>query len=126
MPQKKLSGFATWVGFDDLIVTPDYASAKVRIQRECCRDGYAAPGILAAAADALASELVAANVGPLFRTTKSDSNANFIASIPEGNMVSLVCEIVHRDERRVVWEARVSGSDGRLAAVVSGTELAAG
>lgn len=57
------------------------------------------------------------------RTATIESKTNFFASVPQGDTVRAVCVPLHRGRTTIVLETRITRSDGRLAAIVTQTQL---
>jgi uncharacterized protein (TIGR00369 family) len=64
-----------------------------------------------------------ANLQAGFITTTIESKTNFFAAIPTGETARAECTPLHRGRTTMVWQTRVTRGDGRLAAVVTQTQL---
>lgn len=53
----------------------------------------------------------------------SESKTNFFAAIPAGDVARAECTPLHRGRTTTVWQTRVTRGDGRLAALVTQTQL---
>jgi acyl-coenzyme A thioesterase PaaI-like protein len=52
-----------------------------------------------------------------------ESKTNFFAAIPKGDTVRAVCMPLHRGRTTIVLETRITRGDGKLAAIVTQTQL---
>jgi uncharacterized protein (TIGR00369 family) len=81
-------------------------------------------GALMAMADNLGGRATGANLPPGGRTTTIESKTNFFAAIPVGDVAKAECTPLHRGRSTMVWQTRITrGSDGKLAALVTQTQL---
>jgi len=59
-------------------------------------------------------------------TTTLESKTNFVAGIPVGEKAYAVAEPIHKGRSTMVWQTRITREDGRLAAVVTQTQMVLG
>jgi uncharacterized protein (TIGR00369 family) len=77
-----------------------------------------------ALADNLGGTATTANLKPGQSTTTIESKTNFFAAIPVGDVAKAECTPLHRGRSTMVWQTRITrGSDGKLAALVTQTQL---
>jgi uncharacterized protein (TIGR00369 family) len=57
------------------------------------------------------------------RTATIESKTNFFAAVRLGDTASAVCIPLHRGRTTVVLETRITRGDGKLAAIVTQTQL---
>ena len=57
------------------------------------------------------------------RTATIESKTNFFASIPIGDTARAESTPLHRGKTTMVWQTKVTRGDGRLAAIVTQTQL---
>jgi uncharacterized protein (TIGR00369 family) len=76
-----------------------------------------------ALADMLGGTAATANLPEGAGTTTIESKTNFFAPVPLGDSVFAECTPLHRGRTTMVWETRVRRGDGKLAAVVTQTQL---
>jgi 1,4-dihydroxy-2-naphthoyl-CoA hydrolase len=57
------------------------------------------------------------------RTATIESKTNFFAAVPKGDTAHAVCIPLHRGRTTMVLETRITRSDGKLAAIVTQTQL---
>jgi acyl-coenzyme A thioesterase PaaI-like protein len=56
-------------------------------------------------------------------TATIESKTNFFAAIPVGDVAKAECTPLHRGRTTTVWQTRITRGDGKLAAVVTQTQL---
>ena len=76
-----------------------------------------------ALADTLGAIATVANLAEGATTTTIESKTNFFAAIPVGDTARAECTPLHRGRTTMVWQTRVTRSDGRVAALVIQTQL---
>jgi uncharacterized protein (TIGR00369 family) len=76
-----------------------------------------------ALADTLGAIATVANLAEGSTTTTIESKTNFFAAIPLGDTARAECTPLHRGRTTMVWQTRVTRSDGRVAALVIQTQL---
>ena len=104
--------------------------SKERLEAELVvRDDLANPrgilhgGVLMALADHLGGAATFANLPAGATTTTIESKSNFFAAVSRGDTVRAQCTPLHRGRTTMVWETRIFRGDGKLAAVVTQTQL---
>jgi 1,4-dihydroxy-2-naphthoyl-CoA hydrolase len=109
--------FAKLLGLELVTVTPERVEAVLRVREELCtRPAVLHGGALMALADTLGAMATVANLAE--GTTTIESKTNFFAAIPVGDTARAECTPLHRGRTTMVWQTRVTRSDGRLAALV--------
>ena len=76
-----------------------------------------------ALADTLGAIATIANLAEGATTTTIESKTNFFAAIPIGDTARAECTPLHRGRTTMVWQTKVTRSDGRVAALVIQTQL---
>ena len=76
-----------------------------------------------ALADNLGGTATMANLPPGARTATIESKTNFFAAIPIGDTAHAECTPLHRGRSTMVWQTRITRSDGRLCALVIQTQI---
>ena len=76
-----------------------------------------------ALADTVGAIATVANLPEGATTTTIESKTNFLAPIPVGDTARAECTPLHRGRTTMVWQTRITRGDGRLAAVVTQTQL---
>ena len=105
-------------------VTPECVRAELLVREELGnRNGVLHGGALMALADNLGGTATIANLKDGQTTTTIESKTNFFAAIPVGSVAKAECLPLHRGRTTMVWQTRVTREDGKLAAIVTQTQL---
>jgi 1,4-dihydroxy-2-naphthoyl-CoA hydrolase len=105
-------------------VTPDKVVAEVLVREELSnRNGSLHGGAVMAIADNLGGTATFINMPQGASTTTIESKTNFFAAIPVGDTLRAECTPLHRGRTTMVWQTRITRGDGRLAALVTQTQL---
>jgi 1,4-dihydroxy-2-naphthoyl-CoA hydrolase len=116
--------FARLLGLELVTVTPDRVEAVLQVREELCtRPAVLHGGAVMALADTLGAIATVANLAEGTTTTTIESKTNFFAAIPAGDTARAECTPLHRGRTTMVWQTRVTRSDGRVAALVIQTQL---
>ena len=116
--------FAHFMGMDITEVTPERVCAQLLVREELGnRNGVLHGGALMALADNLGGTATAANLKDGQSTTTIESKTNFFAAIPVGSTAKAECTPLHRGRTTMVWQTKIMREDGRLAAIVTQTQL---
>ena len=116
--------FAQLLGLELVTVTPERVEAVLRVRTDLCtRPSVLHCGAVMALADTLGSIATVANLAEGATTTTIESKTNFFAAIPVGDTARAECTPLHRGRTTMVWQTRVTRGDGRLAALVTQTQL---
>jgi 1,4-dihydroxy-2-naphthoyl-CoA hydrolase len=116
--------FSILLGTKIVEVTRDRVVAEVVVRDELAnRNGGLHGGALMAIADNLGGTATFINMPEGTGTTTIESKTNFFAAIPLGDTLRAECTPLHRGRTTMVWQTRVTRSDGRLAALVTQTQL---
>lgn len=116
--------FAALLGIELVEVTPERVVARLKVRPELCtRPAVLHGGALMALADTLGGAATVANLGEGLWTTTIESKTNFLSAIPEGDIATAECTPLHRGRTTMVWQTRITRSDGRVAAYVTQTQL---
>src|SRR5437764_445319 len=91
--------------------------------RLCTRPAVLHGGAVMAFADTLGAIATIANLPAGANTTTIESKTNFFAAIPLGDVAKGECTPLHRGRTTMVWQTRITRGDGRLAAIVTQTQL---
>jgi 1,4-dihydroxy-2-naphthoyl-CoA hydrolase len=78
---------------------------------------------LSALADNLGGVATVAKLPKGARTATIESKTNFFAAIPVGETARAECTAPHRGRATMVWQTKITRSDGRLAALVIQTQI---
>ncbi|HEX6958700.1 MAG TPA: PaaI family thioesterase [Ferrovibrio sp.] len=124
MPTEYDLPFATLMGVRLTAVTPDKVTAELDVREDLCtRPAILHGGAVMAFADSLGGIATAANLKDGAGTTTIESKTNFFAAIPAGETAYAECTPLHRGRTTMVWQTRISRADGKLAAIVTQTQL---
>ena len=123
MPHDPLP-FAKLMGIDVVSVTPDLVVGELKVREDLCtRPAVLHGGAYMAFADTIGAVATVANLKEGETTTTIESKTNFFAAIPLGDTARAECTALHKGRTTMVWQTRISRGDGRLAAVVTQTQL---
>ena len=116
--------FAQLLGLELVTVTPERVEAVLRVRADLCtRPPVLHGGAVMALADTLGAIATVANLAEGATTTTIESKTNFFAAISVGDTARAECTPLHRGRTTMVWQTRVTRGDGRLAALVTQTQL---
>jgi len=116
--------FARLLGIEIVSATPDQIVAKMTVREELCtRPAVVHGGVVMAFADTLGALGTFANLPDGGATATIESKTNFIRGVPVGTQILGETTPLHRGQRTMVWQTRVTTSDGKLVAVVIQTQL---
>ena len=124
MPLPDQPTFARFLGIKLVSVTPDRVEAELAVREEFKnRGGEMHGGALMAYADSLGGTTAHANLKRGQRTTTIESKTNFFAGIPIGDVARTEAVPLHRGRSTIVVQTRISQNDGKLAAIVTQTQM---
>ncbi|MCG8543458.1 MAG: PaaI family thioesterase [Alphaproteobacteria bacterium] len=116
--------FAALLGIRFVQAERDRVVAELAIRDDLCtRPAVAHGGVLMAFADTLGAAGTILNLPDGARTTTVESKTNFLAAAPVGSVITGEATPVHRGRTTMVWQTRVTAESGRLAALVTQTQL---
>ena len=116
--------FARLLGIELVSVAPDRVVAQMTVREDLCtRPATLHGGAIMAFADTLGAIGTIANLDDGASTVTIESKTNFLRPAPLG--VRLVGEStpLHRGQRMMVWQTRMSIDEGRLVALTTQTQL---
>ena len=122
---QNLFPFGKLMGIEVTAVASDEVCAQMPVKAELCTSGELLHGgAIMAFADSLGAIATYVNLPEGAKgTTTIESKTNFTAAIPKGQMAIATCTSIHRGRTTQVWETRITREDGKLAAVVTQTQL---
>jgi len=124
MPLPDQPPFAHFLGIKLVSVTPDRVEAELAVRAEFKnRGGVMHGGALMAFADSLGGTTAHVNLKPGQRTTTIESKTNFFAGIPIGDVAHAETIRLHRGRSTIVVQTRITRRDGKLAAIVTQTQM---
>ena len=116
--------FAHLMGMKITLVSRDRVTAELPVTDTLSnRNNVLHGGALMALADNLGGTAAVANLSPGGSTATIESKTNFFASIAVGDTAYAECTPLHRGRTTTVWQTRITRADGRLAAIVTQTQL---
>jgi len=116
--------FAKLIGLELTSVTPDKVEATLVVREEVCtRPAVMHGGAVMALADTLGAIATVANLPEGAGTTTIESKTNFFGAIPMGQTARAECTPLHRGRTTMVWQTKVMREDGKVAAIVTQTQL---
>ncbi len=116
--------FAKLMGLNITEVTPEHVTAELKVREDLCtRPAILHGGAIMAFADTVGAYATVANLPEGTTTTTIESKTNFFAAVPAGDTAKAECTPLHRGRTTMVWQTRISRGDGKLAAIVTQTQL---
>lgn len=116
--------FAELIGMKVTHLSRERVEAELLVREELGnRFGILHGGAIMALADNLGGTATVANLPDGCTTTTIESKTNFFAGIPVGDVARAECTPLHRGRTTMVWQTRITRRDGRLAAIVTQTQL---
>jgi 1,4-dihydroxy-2-naphthoyl-CoA hydrolase len=116
--------FTKLLGLKILHHSPERTEAELFVREDLLnRNQVLHGGALMALGDALGGMTASISVPERGRTATIESKTNFLANIAEGDTARAVCMPLHRGRTTMVLETRVTRGDGKLAAVITQTQL---
>ena len=116
--------FARLMGVTIVSVTPDLVVGELTVREDLCtRPNVLHGGAYMAFADTIGAVATVANLKEGESTTTIESKTNFFAAIPLGDTARAECTPLHRGRTTMVWQTKITRGDGKLAAVVTQTQM---
>ena len=120
----KRPAVARTLGINFTHLSRDRVAAELPARAELAnRKNILSGGVLMALADILGGTAASANLPEGAGTTTIESKTNFFSSVQLGETVFAECTPLHRGRTTMVWETRITGSDGTPVALVTQTQL---
>ena len=124
MPVPDLPSFTRLLGVNVLHRSPERTEAELTVREELCnRGGVLHGGAVMALGDTLGGMTAGSSLPAGGRTATIESKTNFFAAVPLGDVARAVCMPLHRGRTTIVLETRITRGDGKLAAIVTQTQL---
>ena len=124
MAVANLPPFTQLLGVNVLHRSSERSEAELIVREELCnRRGVLHGGAVMALGDTLGGMTAIMNLPDGGRTATIESKTNFFAAVPKGDTAHAVCIPLHRGRTTIVLETRITRSDGKLAAIVTQTQL---
>jgi 1,4-dihydroxy-2-naphthoyl-CoA hydrolase len=119
-----LPPFTRLLGVNVLAHSPERTEAELTVREDLLnRRGVMHGGALMALGDTLGGMTARIGLASGQGTATIESKTNFFAAVSQGDTVRAVCTPLHRGRTTVVLETRITRSDGKLAAIVTQTQL---
>ncbi|HXL67551.1 MAG TPA: PaaI family thioesterase [Xanthobacteraceae bacterium] len=116
--------FSRFIGLKITHVSPERVEATLEAREELSnRHGVLHGGAIMTIADTIGGVGTSANLPAGGGTVTIESKTNFFAGIPVGDTARAECTPLHRGRTTMVWQTKIMRSDGRLAALVTQTQL---
>jgi 1,4-dihydroxy-2-naphthoyl-CoA hydrolase len=116
--------FAEFMGMKITHLSKERVEAELLVREELSnRNGIMHGGAIMALADNIGGTAAVANLPEGASTTTIESKTNFFAAIPVGDTARAECTPLHRGRTTMVWQTKITRGDGRLAAMVTQTQL---
>lgn len=116
--------FAHLLGLRVVSAEPDCVIGELTVTEGLInRNGVLHGGAIMALADNMGGTATFLNIGPDEGTTTIESKTNFFRAVPAGDLVRTETTPLHRGRTTMVWQTKIIGSDGRLAALVTQTQM---
>jgi len=120
----KRSHFSKYIGLKIVSYSPDKIEAILEAREELSnRAGVLHGGAIMTLADTIGGVATTANLPKGYSTVTIESKTNFISGIPIGDTARAECTPLHRGRTTQVWQTKIMRKDGRLAAIVTQTQL---
>ena len=124
MVNPELPAFTKFLGLNVLHRSPERSEAELIVREELCnRRGVLHGGAVMALGDTLGGMTASISLPDGGRTATIESKTNFFAAVPQGDTVRAICVPLHRGRTTIVLETRITRGDGKLAAIVTQTQL---
>ena len=117
--------FADFMGMKITHVSPERVTAELTVTNNLTnRNGVMHGGAVMAFADNLGGTAATANLPATGGSTATiESKTNFFAGIPIGDVARAECTPLHRGRTTIVVQTRITRNDGKLAAIVTQTQM---
>jgi|SRR5262249_7358965 len=122
--ERMKGSFPDLLGIRLMEAAPERVTASLTVRPDLCTVGdILHGGAIMAFADTLGAVATVVNLPSGARTAPIESKTNFIGSAPVGPEVKGECAAFHRGRRTMVWQTKVTSSEGKLVAVVTQTQM---
>jgi 1,4-dihydroxy-2-naphthoyl-CoA hydrolase len=116
--------FARLLGIEVVSAAPDRILAHMTVREDLCtRPATLHGGAIMAFADTLGAMATLANLEDGAGTVTIESKTNFLRPAPLGTRLVGEATPVHRGQRMMVWQTRMTTDEGRLVALTTQTQL---
>ncbi|MDO8984013.1 PaaI family thioesterase [Cypionkella sp.] len=116
--------FADHLGLRILSAQSDRIEAEMLASPQLInRNGTLHGGAVMGLADHLGGLGAFLNIGPTESTATVESKTNFFRAIPAGDLLHGVAVLLHGGRQTMVWQTTLTRSDGKMAAMVTQTQI---
>src|SRR5438477_11037777 len=116
--------FAALMGITVVSVAPDLVVGELKVREDLCtRPAVLHGGATMAFADTIGAVATVANLPDGMTTTTIESKTNFFSGVPLGDTARAECTPLHKGRTTMVWQTKITRGDGKLAALVTQTQL---
>jgi uncharacterized protein (TIGR00369 family) len=116
--------FAKLMGIKILAAEPENVIAELLAREDLCTArSILHGGAIMAFADSVGAVATVLNLPPGAWTTTIESKTNFVAAVKVGEMARAECSPVHIGRTTMIWQTRILRPDGKLAAIVTQTQM---
>ena len=116
--------FGRLIGMKIIEAQPDRVVTEMVVREELAnRNGVLHGGAVMALADNMGGTATFLNLPPGAATTTIESKTNFFAACSIGETITTETTPLHRGRTTMVWQTRITRADGKLAAMVTQTQL---
>lgn len=124
MIRDRMVPFAKTLGIEPVEVTQDIVVATVKVREDLSTTPTTMHGgAIMAIADTLGAVGTVVNMPRGARTTTLESKTNFFRAIPVGETLQAESTPLHKGRSTQVWQTRLMREDGKLAAIVTQTQM---
>ena len=118
------SPFTRLMGVKIISRTAERTESELVIREDLCnRRGVVHGGAVMAWGDTLGGMTASAALAEGQSTATIESKTNFFAPIPKGDTARAVCVPLHSGRTTIVLQTNITRGDGRLAAIVTQTQI---
>jgi uncharacterized protein (TIGR00369 family) len=124
MPDPRLPSFTQFLGMTLTHLDRDGARADLPVDENRSNTvGMLHGGAIMTMGDTLGALATIQNLEPGMMTSTLESKTNFLAPIRVGDVAHATCLPLHRGGTTMVWQTQITRGDGKLAAIVTQTQL---
>jgi 1,4-dihydroxy-2-naphthoyl-CoA hydrolase len=124
MAQREPSPFTRLMGVKIISWTAERTESELHVREDLCnRRGVMHGGAVMAWGDTLGGMTASAALTETQSTATIESKTNFFAPIPKGDTARAVCVPLHSGRTTIVLQTNITRSDGKLAAIVTQTQI---
>jgi uncharacterized protein (TIGR00369 family) len=124
MEVAEVAPFNKFLGVNIRYRSPERSEVELVVREELCnRRGVLHGGAVMALGDTVGAMTASSSLPAGGRTATIESKTNFFAAVQAGDTVRAVCVPLHRGRTTIVLETRITRGDGKLAAIITQTQL---